>query len=532
MSELRRGLVRITSSYGRLGLSLVMGIISTRLILGWLGPEPFGLIIFVGSSVGLAMLIDDVLRASMIRELAAAHHADPDGASGRFASALNAGAAIAAVGAVLTALTFLIMAALVPIFDIPKELHTAAYWFILAEGIHSCVMVATAPVYNMYVVTERFVEDNLFTTVRKASYLIVAWFVQTILGVTDPSQGLILYGIISVALNVFILLTATLRMMSHDKRLRPRPRAAQREAVRQFMATFGWNTTMMVAVNGYDRVGQIITNLWFGTVGNAIFGVGYQLAAYVRMVSLGVNFGSDAVAARLASSDPAVVRDAMIQFTRTMTRLHGFSSFPAAAILACLTYPIMHLWVGDRLEHHDDVLRATITAQILLLPVTVRAVTDCWTRILYGAGHIKSYAPLLLTGGLVNPVVAIILLYVLPESARQYAAAISFAGIMTLFHFFLLPIAAARCLQCHYRDLILPITRPALAALLPTPILIWGYDRILDAVHGRPAAALVIVTAIYGLLYMILSLIFVLEPAEKKRFTDLIARRFNRNPAA
>lgn len=130
----------------------------------------------------------------------------------------------------------------------------------------------------------------------------------------------------------------------------------------------------------------LITNLAFGTVGNAIFGVGYQLAAYVRMMS--PNELCDSVAARLSSSDKEERREAMIQFTTTMTRLHGFSAFPAAAILSCPTGPIMHLWVGDRLKNEAHLLAATITAQILLLPVTGGdSVTDCWTPILSCGVH-------------------------------------------------------------------------------------------------------------------------------------------------
>lgn len=524
-SELRRGIIRITSSYGRLGVSLVAGIIQTRLMLGWLGEDAYGLVAFVGSSVGLALLIDEVLRASMIRELSTAHHADREGLTGRFASAINAGGLIAAVGTIGTFLLFAVLVLLVPVFAIPPELHNAARWLIAAEGLHACVLVITSPVYNMFIVTERFVEDNLFTTVRKLSYLAVAWFFSHIWIITDPGDAVIWHGLISVALNILILVAASLWIMRQDHRLRPHPSRAERSAVREFLGTFGWNTSMMVAVNCYDRLGQMITNLAFGTVGNTIFGIGYQLAAYVRMVSVGVNFGSDAVAARLSSKDEAERRAALIQFTTTMTRLHGFSAFPAAAVLSCLTAPIMTLWVGDRLKDPAHLTAAIVTAQILMLPVTVRSVTDCWTRILYGAGYIRVYAPLLLVGGLVNPVVAVILLYTLPDPYRQYSASISFAAIMTLFHFFLLPAWAAKCLHCQYRTLLLPVIRPALAAVLPTPVLLWGYDYVLDSIGGNSPVALLIVAALYGFLYMLLSMLFVLKPDEKKRFTGIIARR-------
>jgi hypothetical protein len=523
-TELKRGFVRITSSYGRLALSLVTGIIQTRLLLGWLGSEAFGLIAFVGSSVGLALLIDEVLRASMVRELAAAHHADRDGTNGRFASVLHGGALIAAVGCVVSAALFGVLALLVPVFEIPESLHGAARLLILAEGVHACVMVITAPVYNMFVVTERFVVDNLFTTIRKVSYLVVAWVLASLLGVSDPASGVLWYGVFTVACNVVVLVGASAWIMREDARLRPDPRRATRAGVREFLGTFGWNTSMMVAVNCYDRLGQVITNLAFGTIGNAVFGIGYQLAAYVRMVSTGMNFGADAVAARLSSSDSEERRSAMIQFTSTMTRLHGFSAFPAAALLACLTGPMMSLWVGDRLSP-EHLPAAIATAQILLIPVTVRAVTDCWTRVLYGAGYIARYAPLLLAGGIINPVVALVLLATLPDPYRSYSASISFAVVLTLFHFFLLPIVAARCLGCRYAEMLFPILRPAVAAVLPMPILIFGLAPARAFFGGGDAIALAVVASIYGVLYAALSLAFVLRPEERRRLTGAIGRR-------
>ncbi len=526
-TELRRGLVRITSSYGRLGLSLVMGLVQTQVLLSWLQANAYGLVAFIGSSVGLALLIDEVLRSSMIRELAAAHHADRDGSKGIFAAVLNCGAAISSVGCVGSGLLFLTMALLAGLFKIPPNLQQAAFWLIIAEGLHACTMIITAPIYNMYVVTERFVEDNIFTTVRKASYLVMAWVLQPL--IHDPASGVIWYGFLSVGCNITVLLFATGWMLRTDRRLRPRPLAATRAGIRQFLGTFGWNTAMMVAVNCYDRLGQLITNLAFGTVGNTVFGVGYQLAAYVRMVSLGVNFGADAVAARLASSDAEIRRKAMVQFTSTMTRLHGFSSFPVAAILSCLTAPIMQVWLGKRLDA-AQLPAAVVTAQILLLPVTVRSVTDCWTRILYGAGYIRQYAPLLLTGGIINPVVAVILLYTLPDPYRQYSASISFAVVMTVFHFFLLPSATAKCLGCHYRTMLLPIIRPATAAILPLPVLIFGYPWLIPIVGGRLWLALALTAGAYGLCYAALALAFVLKPDERRRFTGAITRRLR--PAA
>lgn len=530
-SEVRRGLIRISSSYARLLATLVCGLILTPLLLGWLGQEPFGLIALISSSVGLAAIVDEVLRYSLIREIGAAYHSkDPEA----FPATMANGAKLAMLGAMLSVAGFGLLLLLLPLFNIDKSLLASARWLVAAEGLHTCVMLLTAPVYNMYVITERFVADNTFQVVRRASYVVAAAVLEFVVGIKDVDRGIFWYAWLSVGANVIVLASASAWIMRLDVRLRPRLNLATRPGMSSFLRLLGWNTAVMFAINCYDRVGQLIMNFAYGLPGNVVFGVSYQLAAYVRMISLGVNFGVEAVAMRLHAG--AEHHSVMASFTKNMTRLHALVSLPAAIIFFTLTEPLLRVWLAGRIDNPDAVIpQAAMMTRILLIPVLVRSIADCWSRILYGIGLVRRYAPAVISGGLINPVFAVLLLMLVPQSSpvRYYSTAISFALVFTVFHMQVLPRIAARCLEIRFGEMFSPILRPLAAAAIPMPILIWGYPAVSSlagTTRRGEAISLLVVLSAYGLALALLAWAIVAQPQERQRFAGGLRRRLRPTP--
>ena len=69
-SELRRAIVRMSSNYIRLFASVVIGLMFVRIILEHWGNDAWALIALLGGTLGIATMLQDVVRQSMIRELA------------------------------------------------------------------------------------------------------------------------------------------------------------------------------------------------------------------------------------------------------------------------------------------------------------------------------------------------------------------------------------------------------------------------------------------------------------------------------
>ena len=524
MSEARRGLARITTNYARLGATLAFGLALVPLQLAWVGTDGFGLLVAIGASVGLAAMLQDVMRHSMVRELGVVWHAlqeeDSEANRQHFRRVYASAFALCGLITVLTAIVFGVFYVLVdrgiqPFQSLDAEYRSAGKWILLAEGVSTCLLVLLSPAYNMYVVTERFFESNLWFTLKRFTYLLSTGVLFIFLGSDDVEQSLKLYGICAAGLAILLLLFAVGRIMLIEPLLRPRLQLVDRAALREVAGTFGWNSAVVTAMNLHERIGVWIMLGFFGLWGSMIFGLALRLVSYVRMATLGMSFGLDAVSARLSSGDEG---DSIQSVAKHSTRLHAYVAFPVTITVFLLAEPLLRLWVGRAVEDPDPVSgRAVITAAVLLVQIMVfglmsRAIADGWMKLLYGAGHIRSYAPLILAGGIANPIIAIILINALGAS-DWIGPAIGFTAAFFVIHLLLLPIIAGPRLGSSWGQLMGTLGRPLLLAVLPAPIylvaLLWD---------GPAPWPIVAATALgYAMLYGCLGVAFGLEQIERKR---------------
>ncbi|MBL8764635.1 MAG: hypothetical protein JNM07_10245 [Phycisphaerae bacterium] len=522
MPETRRGWVRIASNYVRLLTTLSFGLVLTPVLFHWLGEAGVGVVLLVGANIGLTAIFQDMLSNSLTRELTTAYLSGDDA---RFRRVYNAGVLLCAVVAALGLAGVAVVQACLELLEVPPELMHGARVFLLCEGWSTAVIALTTATMNMYLATHRFVWYNFWQAVCRSSYLGSALILFLVVGVKDPGAALRSYGELTCGFNtVFYALGAGL-LMRMEPRLVPSVRWMERSTVRELIRPATWNGAVIVALNLYERVGSLIMNKSFGIVGNAVWGPSLQMSSYIRQVGQGMTFGIDAVAARIGATGSHAE---LQRFTRHMTRLHGLVAFPAGAAMLILADPIIRAWLA-RSGRVDPALYTLIitTTQILAVAITSRAVSDCWERILYGSGHVRRYAPLVLVGGILNPFVAGALLLVLPGAAgetgtpRFYSPALAFATVFTFFQMFLLPIVGARCLRLRSADFLTPLLRPFLATLAASPVLLLGAGLIERWTLPR----LVLVGASFGAVYGVLAYGLVLERPERTQLLRVLLRR-------
>ena len=515
-TEARRALIRIAANYGRLAASLALGLTLVRLLLGELGNDGYGLIALLGSTIGLSAFLRDVVRRSMIRELSAAHHG---GSEAGFRSTYNAALLLATGVGFITVAMFGILLLLLPFFQIPEPLLPAARLFVAAKSFELFWLIALAPPVNMYLVTERMVEYNGWLVAERAAAVVAAAWIAFGNGVHSTASGIVVYGALSAGLVVLTMLAASIRIALVDRRLVPALRTVNREAFRPLLHIGGWYAAVLFAMNMHLRLGAVIMNLAFGLWWNTVFGLAMTLTSYMRMIATGVTTGLDAVTGRLSASQGEQVVRRLVHHS---TRLHGLVTFPAALVLLVLAEPLLELWVGGRVQDADAAMGPTITLiRILALGIAVRSISDGWITILYGAGHIARYAPVVIAGGIVSPLLAIGLLAVLPDGARYTAVAWSFSAIMLVVHGGLVPWIAARTLHMRTWELVGPLMRPMAVTLLGAPILLIAAWRI----PAWTLLNLAVVLGIFGAVYGLLVVLFVADRHERRRFMDAVLRR-------
>ncbi len=512
-SEAKRGVIRIAANYTRVFTVVVLGLVIVRLLLKGAGNDGWALIVMLGATAGLGTMVQESVRASLIRELGTAYHSGNDD---HFRSAYNAALAISAVIALVAAAIYVGLLFILPLFDIPPDLLPAARWLVAARGLQALVVVLLAAPQNMYKVTERMVAHNAWTIANRLCYLAAALVVLW-QGIDDPGRAVTIYAVTSAILVVVVGLLSAGVMILIDRRLIPAPSTITRDAVKSILQIGGWNAAANVATTMHHRVSQVIMNLAFGLVGNLILGLAIQLTVAVRRLAMGMTDGLDAVSARLSTTRSDGAIRTLIHHS---TRLHGFITFPVAVGVVLLAEPVLRLWVGSQLEDPKATIPvATTLIRIMALGMVTRAISDGWIRILYGAGHVTRYAPLVIAGGIANPLLAGLLLLVLPASVRITAVCWSFSAVLFVVHGILIPNAGAKALGISFVRLVSPLLRPLVVALAFAPILL-----VVDPQDESPLRLLIAV-GIYTFVYTAGCVLFVMNRHERVRFAKAALRR-------
>ena len=516
-SEKQKGFHRIIANYGRLLATMAMGIATVPLQVAWLGMEGFGLLGLVGSSVGLGRMLQDMMRSSMVRELGAAwHNRKEENFKSSYASAF-----LISIGvSLLTALFFLGIILIIPYLRIKAEWVAPAQWITACEGLATCIIVLASPAVNMLVVREFFFWHNLWTVVRRSSYLIATIIPFLILQEENIIAGLHLFGTIVFMVNAIITVLVVIAFASLDHKMMPTCKGSTRETMSKVAGTFGWNSGVVVAMNLHERIANFIMNLFFGLWGNAIFSLALRLVSYIRMATLGLTFGLDAVSARISSTKSS---GSLKRIFRHSTRMHAFIAFPAMMIVFVFAEPLLRMWVGRSVSDPGTVLPQTeILVKIMVLGLACRAVSDGWMKLFYGAGFIHKYAPYVFTGGLFNPMLATLLIITLPKDINYTGAAIAYSFVFLIVHAFLMPKVSAQSVKMSFREILSPALKPLLIAFLIAPIL------FINEFPGRTGELnwlqVLLGVSCYGFVYVLMSWFVILDAEERRGIFKLLRR--------
>jgi hypothetical protein len=473
-TEAQRGFVRVGSNYARLLTTLAFGIAVAPLLAGWLGADALGLFLFLLTQSGLAAIFHEVIRTSLVRELAAAWHGERD-----FGAACDAAVLICLGVVALAVAAFAILIAVLPFLGISEEFQYAAKWMLVFECGFTIVHVLCSPAISMFVVREKFILQNILEGVLRSAYLISLIACRLAWPDASPAEGLIVFAGIGAGLRVCFVSAPAFWMALMDRRLFGVPWRAKRDAVRAIMGTFGWNTGTIVATNLHDRSGAFIINIWFGLFGSTVFGMATRLVSYIRMVTMGMTFGIDAVSARLASKSDG--GQSLRRMLHMVSRMHALMAWPATVTAFILADDLLRLWIGSSLEDPEKYLDImTMLVRVAALGLAARAISDGWVFLLYGAGYIGRYAKILLGGGLIDPLLALALIMLLPAVGDGADAWSNIAGpswaitvTFVVFHGIWLPIRGARILQVPVSAFLMPTVWPLVLAVILSPALIW-----------------------------------------------------------
>lgn len=515
-SETRRAAVRIASSYVRLFLTVTLGLYLARVLLQATGNYGFGLIALLGSTTGLAAIIEQVAGWSMIRELGTAHHSNDELA---FRRMLSSALIVSMAGAMLVLVLFAIIIAFLPLMNIAEDLSEAAQWFVAAKAIETAALVLLTPQFNMYLITERMAAYNFWLVIRRAVGVLGAVSLFWLNQGGDPARGIILYGWMSCGFVLVMIAMAVGLITLQDRRLVPRFALANKPDIWAILRISGWNLATQSAVTLALPLGAIIMNVAFGlNFGNLVFGFSMRLAGYTRMLASGMTVGLDAVSTRLTSVDrhSSVVR--LVQYS---TALHGFVIFPAVMAVALLAEPMIEVWIGTQVTDPEEMIpRIAALVQIMLLGFLGMCLTDCWTRILYGAGHIRSYAVVIIVGNALMPLLSWLFLTIFPEDLRYTAVGCAFSIVYLGVFGVIIPHRMWLAFGIPIKEVVRPLWRPLVASIVCVPVLM----NFISAIEQWNLGWLALAVGAYGTAYVLLSWFFTFARDDRVRIASALAQ--------
>ncbi|MBT5584569.1 MAG: hypothetical protein HOI89_01145 [Phycisphaerae bacterium] len=524
-TEAKRGLIRVGSNYARLLTTLTFGIATVPLLTRWLGADVLGLYLFLLSQAGVASIFQEVIRTSLVRELAAAWHGKRN-----FGEICDAAVWVCLGVIVLAICTFGILILILPYLPIAESLQNAARLMLMFECGYTIVNVLWSPANTMYVVREKFILQNMIVGLWRADNIIAVLVCSSIWPNATPGEGLIVFAAMAAGFRVSVISLSGLGMALQERRLFGRPWRAKKSAIKAIMGTFGWNIGPIVAANLHDRAGAFIMNIWFGLFGSAVFGMSTRLVSYIRMVTIGMTIGVDAVSARLVAMDDGGA--SLRRLLHTVSRMHALMAWPAAVAAFVLADDLLRLWIGSSLEDPERYLEVmAMLVRIAALGLAARAISDGWVLLLFGAGYINRYAKILLSGGLLDPLLAIGLILLLPNLGDEGVVWNNIAGpawaitaTFVIFHGLWLPIRGAKILDVPVSAFLRPTLRPLVLALVLSPALIWPQWVPLMRAPGEAWGLIDLATgmASYGALYGTAAWFLLLSSVERTRFLRVI----------
>ena len=296
----------MAGNYVRLFMTVCIGLMLVRIILAGWGNDAWALIALLGGTLGIAAMLQDIVRQSMIRELGSALHS---GDEDHFLSTYNSSLVITACVGVITCITIMIIVVILPLFKIPDELLEVARWLVVAKGIETVFAVLVGAPMNMYIATERMALSNLWIVVQRTCPIATAVWIIMVQGIEDPINGLKTYAVVSSSLFVAVTTVAVLLIMALDRRLIPRLGLVSKKVIKELLHIGGWNAVAVTSLGIHIRIDAILMNLFLGLGGSLIYGFTSQLTSYVRMLAMGVSYGLDAVTTRITSNEGDAVGD-------------------------------------------------------------------------------------------------------------------------------------------------------------------------------------------------------------------------------
>ncbi len=357
------------SNYALTAVLMAVALVTTPILTKHLGPQRYGIWVFVGSAVAYVQLLDLGFGGAVVAAVARLSAADDDATLARTLN--SAFFLLTILGLVALAITG-IAATLLPLaLHVDHALANTTRVLLLLLGLDMALSIPLDTFGCGLVALQRFDLLNA-TLIGVATGQAVAWVV-----VLGTGGGLIQLGVVTVAISLVgqAVRYALLRRMVPD--LVISLARVDRKVVRTLVSPAGWFALGDTIEGLRDYASVLVLGLVRNVSTAGIFAIGEKLA------TLGTKLGTPLIDPFFPHASELVGRgddDGLSAAAHTGNRLTAGATIPCCLVVAVLARPALLAWVGPIYE------RATAAVVILAAAFGLRSLGTAPARILSGAG--------------------------------------------------------------------------------------------------------------------------------------------------
>ncbi|MGH8655479.1 MAG: lipopolysaccharide biosynthesis protein [Gammaproteobacteria bacterium] len=381
MRQSTRLVVNTVATFGRMALTVGVGLVTTRLFLEALGEVNFGLLSVLGATGTMLRLTTIALTASTQR-----HLAYEIGRGDKQAMATVFSTALTMFGAVGIAL-WVIGQGLVPVIMrwliIPPDRADAAWWVYQFTLLGIASSVILTPYHGIIAAHQELVISSVVDLISSVLRLLIAVALFLI-----AADRLIAFSAMDYATSTGVMILLVGLCLRRYPESRPNWRWVRLAEMRRLAAYAGWSIMGTLAGSLRHQGGVILLNLRFGPIVNAAFAISEQIIGYVTHFT-----GSLTRVVR-----PAIVVQEARQRRAQVHQLALVTGKYSLLVLMGIFIPIwldadliLRLWLGELPPHTVILVRLGLIWSLLLQLATghhlaLQATGDIgwYTRIVLG----------------------------------------------------------------------------------------------------------------------------------------------------
>lgn len=376
MRQSTRLIVNAMSMFGRMGLTVGIGLLITRLLLRWLGEVDFGLVLALAATGSLLQFLTSALTTSVQRHLAYELGRDDLPRLRRVVS--TAWVLFYAVGIGFWVIGQLLAPLVLYLMTIPPDRMNACWWVYQIALLNLVVGVTATPFQAVMVAHQHLTAQAFFELLSTVARLVAVLMLLVV-----SWDQMIAFTAIQLAGYALVCWATVAYCCWRFPEARPRWRDFDRSEVRRIVELTGWTVMGNLSWRMRMQGGTVLLNIFFGPRVNAAYGISIQLAGYVSSFTQAI---------RLAVL-PAIVGAQAQRNQRNVHRLALVAGKYSLLLLSLLFVPIwiaapqiLRLWLGE-LPPYTIVL-----ARIVLIWALTYIFTIGYRLALLSTGDIGWYA--------------------------------------------------------------------------------------------------------------------------------------------